>query len=607
MSGKTYVSDSSNSYKSSKSHKSSDSSQSSESSDDLSTEYSSDDSYSSDNNTSDSSTYISELTFEDKNEQINLILDDLFDKKSIDNINICTNGKWCNVNKFLHTSEDRLSTVGSGYLHNNKDINFIWKVCESWDYTIFAEYNIMKRLEEMFEWNPHFVRAYKMVELPVHPSFSHEPKKFIPFNVKNKNEENQNVRRMCKNQFLLMEELCDHLSVYDYFYMVNDRKDGNKVNDILCSIIMQTLISNYNANKYCDFTHYDFHTSNILMEETDDNYRLYISDGFTQFVKTYGLTIVAIDTGYSYADVLNNTSDDTNNTIDTCITNFHRGYTPICSNINHDFRTFLLNVAWDYPKDSPETKNMKTKINDVVSGWYKNKHIDMKTGWLKINRDKIFVLKSYINDLTKLCSKKSILYDYSVQCFDVLSHLLRLPFKQNSEKINMKIHSEKFSNLYNAFIKIENKCGTSSTFKKFIWKSVVHIYKISDINNFSEKLRMFLHEYDIVVNNFNFTILFNAFEEYIPLYEHAVIKSYHDIEKQNNIDFLKVPTPVNIIKTIETLFKPNYKLQKHDVIIVYDAIKQRKSIIEVSVDELDMFNSLDHDGKIAYLTNKYNS
>lgn len=563
--------------------------------------------YSTDNETSESSTYISELTFEDKNEQLNLILDELSQTKTINNINYYDEGNWCNVNKFLHTSEDRLSTVGSGYLHNNKDINFIWKVCESWDYTIFAEYNIMKRLEEMFEWNPHFVRAYKLVELPIHPSFSHEPKKYVPFNSKNKLED-ATVKRMCKNQFLLMEELCDHLSVYDYFYMVNDRKDGNKVNNILCSIIMQTLISNYNANKYCDFTHYDFHTSNILMEETDDNFRLYISEDFTHFVKTYGLTIVAIDTGYSYADVLSNKSEETNNTIDTCITNFHTGYTPICSNVNHDFRTFLLNIAWDYPKDSSETKNMRNNINDLVTKWYKNKHIDMKTGWLKMNRDKIFVLKKYINDITKLCSKKSVLYDYSVQCFDVLSHLLRLPFKEHSEEpINMKLHSEKFSNLYNAFIRIENKCGTSSTFKKFVWKNVVHIYKMSNIDTFESNLKVFLDEYEIVVNEFNYMSLYNGFKEYIPLYEHAVVKAFECINKQNETDFAKVPKPVEIIKQMEKLFNPNFELRRDDIVFVYDSIKRRKSVIEIPSDKLDEFNSLNHANKTEYLLKLYNS
>lgn len=548
------------------------------------------------------------MTFEEKYNKINEILNDIKHTNSIiDSCNLYVNGDWCKVNRFLHTSDDRLSTVGSGHIIDNPELNFIWKVCESWDYTIFAEMRIMKQLEEMFEWNPHFVRLYNLVELPINTRFSCDPRKFIPFQYKNKSGDDEHMKKMCKNHFMLMEELQGHLSVYDYFKIVNDN-GGHKINNIIYSVLIQTLLSIYNANKYCDFTHYDLHTSNVLMEDTDDNYRLYITEDNNKFfVKTYGLSTVIIDTGYSYSSTLKNS------TIDTCITNFPIGYTPICSNINHDFRTFLLNIVWDYPRESSETREIKNILKSYSEKYYKNNHINMKTGWLKLKKENIFVLKTYIEDITKLCSKKSIIYDYAINCFDVFSHLVSLPFEnETTEKINIKYHREKFMNFYNLFIRIENKCGKSSNFRKYIFKSVIHIFhKYLNTDNydtqFETDLISLLNNHDIKIQLFDYEKFYRSIKEYIPLYKNAIYNAFTDVQKQNMIDFANVPSPMNIMHNIESIYSPNFNitLDCDDIIFVYDAKLKSKHIIKVPETSIHEFNSMDHAQKTEFLYKQY--
>lgn len=595
-------------HKSSYSSKSSRSSRSSRSSHSSHSSHSSGTSCTSRTSCTSSSSYNeNDVSFEEKQKTLNEMLDSIEHSQSLTGNNAYKDGDWCKVDKFLHISEDRLSTVGSGHIIDNRDINFIWKVCEAWDYTIFAEMNIMKRLEEMFEWNPHFVRAFNIIEVPLHPSFACEPKKYVPFQSKYRSKYDP-IKRMCKNQFLLMEELKGHLSVYDYFYIVGDHSDGNKVNNIIYSIMIQTLLSIYNANKYCEFTHYDLHTSNVLMEDTDDDFRLYISEGGNYFIKTYGLSTVVIDTGYSYADSLKN------GCIDTCITSFPTGYTPICSNINHDFRTFMLNIVWDYPTDSSETKTMKKTLKEFVEKHYKHKHIDMKTGWLQLNKDKIFVLKNYIRDLTKLCSKKSIFYEYEVQCFDVLTHIIKLPLSSSSSDINMKQHKELFTKFFNYFVHIENKCGNSITFRKYLWKTIVHIFNIHIFkdeysDDFERDLKQLFSEYNIVINNFEYQKFYQSLKDYIPCYEQAIVKAYNEIEKQNIIDFSKVPEPDQILENIRSMFSKNININvtEDDIIFVYDAIKKTKTPIKIPSEDISRFNDMNNTQKTDYLVEIYNN
>lgn len=556
-------------------------------------------------NSSEYSTSENKLTYTEKKNYILEYLKSLLENES--NENYCyelKNGKWCNVKKFLHTSTDRLSTVGSGLLINNKDVNFIWKICESWDFTLFAEYNILKELEEMNEWCPHFVKSYGIVSLPIHPSFSSEPKKYVPFNYSKKTSES--VRKKCINHVLLIEELEEHLSVYDYLNIV-DENDTNQLNNIIYSIIMQTLLSIRIANEYCDFTHYDLHTSNIMMEDTDDDYRLYITKGGNYFFKTYGLSTMIIDTGYSFSNVLKEKP------LDTCITNFTTGYTPICSNINHDYRTFFINMIGDFPK-SKQTNHIRENFKHTINKFYKKSHIDMDAGWLKLNKDKIFVLKYYINDMTTLCSHKSIFYDYSVQCFDVLSHLLKAPkninlINEHSEyKINKKLHKEKFMTFYKNFVRIENKLGNGSTFRKYIWKTFVDImfnHYDSYSTQFDMDLQSLLKQYDIVINNFDFKDLYDSLKEYMVCYEDAIYCAYKEIYKQNIMDFKNVPSADEWLKLMQQMFSPNIIINDTQKITVYDSINHKNHEIKISSDEIIEFNKLSHSAKTDYILTLY--
>lgn len=536
------------------------------------------------------------LEFDNKKLMIRDILDE-FRVKEMGH-NPLSSGNWCKNLKFIHVSKDRLSTVGTGCIVQNRDVNFIWKMCQSWDYTLLAEYKIMKQLEEMFEWCPHFVRAFDLVEIPIHPSFMTEPEKFVPFQSKGKEDYTKTKYRECKNHFLLMEELDGHLSVYDYFGMIDSHNSNNsKVNSIIYSILNQTLLSLYNANLYCDFTHYDAHSSNVLIEDTNDEYRLYVSPGTVQFIKTYGLSTVIIDTGYSYSTALLN-----GDSLDTCITNFTTGYTPVASNINHDFRTFLLNVVADYPDNAGD---IRRQLKDFVKATYKRKHVDMENGWLKLKRDKIFVLKNYINDITKICSRKSIFYDHSIQSFDVFSKLLKLPFTQKASDFDMKNHKEKFVTFYRLFARIENKLGDGITFRKYIWKKLIEYIHEYTLEEFIVEFPGFLASFGIVLNEFSHSHFYESVINYVRCYEQAVIKSYNEIQKQCSVDFENVPSPVDIIKIIDNIYKPNYTIDESDFIYVYDSVNKRKELI--AVDNVVEFNKLSHDDKIQHLLSIYSA
>lgn len=566
-----------------------------------------------------------DIPFDVKQQKIDdVLVEKCVDKYSIKRFETLDDAKCITADHFLHVSDDRLSTVGTGYLTNNPDINFIWKVSESWDFNLFAEFNILKELEQMREWCPHFVRAYTLLDVPIHPSFSIEPHKFIPFNqpTSKKSSDKQvstSIKKYCRNTFMLLEELEGHLSVYDYITKIKKHSDGNRVNSIINSMTLQSLLSIYFANEYCDFTHYDLHTSNILMEDTDDDYRLYITKERPFFIRTRGLSTVVIDTGYSYSKCLNNISLDSN------ITNFTTGYTPIAPNIYHDIRTLLFNMVWDYPKCIKETNAVREELKTYVMSLFKTNHVNFETGWLKLKKDSIFVLKYYINDLTKECRKKSIFYKYDVECFDVLAHLITLPLVVETKSIVISEHRKKWMAFYSLFARIENKCGEARTFRKYIWKECVDCIarNINSTETFELEMQQFLKMFNIVINDFDYKQMMIALLEFMPYYEIAVVRAYNEIDKQNKIDFAKLPSPIEIISNVERIIAPKMDIEveqsphlsqyedgdneQYIVVHVYDSVNRKKGEIMLTHNELPEFNKKNDKERAEYLLKKYNT
>ena len=82
--------------------------------------------------------------------------------------------------------------------------------------------------------------------------------------------------------------------------------------DVLFSIIKQTLMGINIAQKYKKFSHYDLHSNNIMIKKCNKNLVfVYKLDEDNQFcVPTFGYYPIIIDFGFSYIENMNDKLDD---------------------------------------------------------------------------------------------------------------------------------------------------------------------------------------------------------------------------------------------------------------------------------------------------------
>ena len=99
----------------------------------------------------------------------------------------------------------------------------------------------------------------------------------------------------------------EYIPGYSLSKIIKKKKDTVSVKTIIASIkiIMTSL---YCAFKQVGFTHYDLHTSNILMKKCDPDLVFVIHDGSGNAfaLPTFGYIPSIIDFGFSYIDTIDN-------------------------------------------------------------------------------------------------------------------------------------------------------------------------------------------------------------------------------------------------------------------------------------------------------------
>jgi hypothetical protein len=86
------------------------------------------------------------------------------------------------VRRMLLTEKDRLSTVGTLTVPGSEQ-EIVWKVSCYFDFNTRAENLILKQLNQMLIWCPHFAKSYGMAELSVHPRIREHPSSSLPFDI----------------------------------------------------------------------------------------------------------------------------------------------------------------------------------------------------------------------------------------------------------------------------------------------------------------------------------------------------------------------------------------------------------------------------------------
>ena len=166
----------------------------------------------------------------------------------------------------------------------NPDKQYVFKISQYINYLIQHESNVMKGLNQIALYCPHFCRTYGTIKSKINPKAE---KTANPFEL--------NTKYSIEKEVLLCEYLDKSYKLCTYI------RATKKINEsILYTTIKQVLLALTIAQKKKQLSHYDLHSNNIMMRKCDkDNVFLYVLDDDNQFcVPSFGHYPVIIDFGF---------------------------------------------------------------------------------------------------------------------------------------------------------------------------------------------------------------------------------------------------------------------------------------------------------------------
>lgn len=353
---------------------------------------------------------------------------------------------------------------------------YIFKLSQYLDFTIRHEYLIMKGLNNLREYCPHFSYCLGIFTDKVSPEFR---KAANPFNYGKSYAVNTDI--------LVTEYIKDGRKFCSFI------KNKRISEDIILSIVKQVLLAIMIAQKKQNFTHYDLHSNNILIRKCDPNTVFkYIIDGKTYVVPTYGYYPVIIDFGFSHSSSLEQ------HPIYCALAHTDIGFISTYFDKVTDSKLFLITVSDEFKKY--RKSKVAKSFRKVVRRLFSPLDIDFSSGWDE--NQELSVSDSITRMLRKSKNTSDLFFDYNHYCADIVQALVTVPIKNNKsyDKLTM---IETYNMFVHEFEKIENEIG-SSFYNLYIFREIVDVViQVKDeyINKETREnaIRLFRHSiYDII-------------------------------------------------------------------------------------------------------------
>ena len=229
---------------------------------------------------------------------------------------------------FSSGSQGVCGLVTVSVVKDKNPIKMVFKVSQYIDYIVEHEYKAMKLLEKIYSYCPHYSLAYSVYRANTDAKINEDEN---PFVVKSKYP----IRRS-----FILEEFIDGPSLKHIMNSgaINKNRFNSTVKQVLASI-------NISGSKL-GFSHYDLHSSNILVEKCrDDDVNFYIFEGSKEYagmlVPTFGVKPKIIDMGFAYAKGMEGTD------VNVDLSNSDRGY--FCDRYSWltDYKVFLVSLFCD--------------------------------------------------------------------------------------------------------------------------------------------------------------------------------------------------------------------------------------------------------------------
>ena len=461
---------------------------------------------------------------------------------------------------------------------NNKKI--IFKVSQHINYLVQHELTVMKALNKISIYCPHFCRGIGGILAEVDPKIRKEGNPF-----------SHTCKYPIEKEVLLTEYIPN--STIFYNYIRSDRVSDN----ILFSTVKQILLAISIAQNKKKFTHYDLHSNNIMMRKCDkDLVFLYVLDEQNQYcVPTYGKYPVVIDYGFAYAETLDK------DWLWPSLGHTDVGFTSDRFDRFADPKLFLVTVAGEI--NEKRRSRESEKLFNISKNLFSSLVIDWSSGWDKGNE--CSVSEHVTNMLKKYTTNSELFKDYDQYCIDLLQSLIILPLKKQDYSDIKK----SFVAFLTEFVKIENEIG-NPFYSLYILKIAVDSAREVRDDYSRKKSR------DKAVSNFKKTIYSYVdsiagfcnpkdvhFEKMLCgllcLARGIEGVYYKKMKNEKEKEYSKIPLQSleQIYASVEINIPDKYEFNEKTKIFVIDCVNEKCGEFKLKTDEIEKINETDSLGR----------
>lgn len=473
---------------------------------------------------------------------------------------------------------------------HNKAMTCIYKISKTDDNLVEHEYKILKGLEPLTAYTPHFHKAYGLIPFFCNVHYGDRPLEVDPYS------------KVIQRTMLLMQQL---QTKYDLNDMIQDDKVKD---DCIINIMKQIILILYMVQEY-RFTHYDLHTENILIRTCNPNlHLLYLLDDTTEVLTpTFGFIPNIIDFGFSFCDVEDNDL--------TCtLVHTQYGFTSARFDPLADIKLFLITTVDDIAGEKVR-KGISKKLQNIVRNIFGGMNVRWRSGWdiSKISNP-VDVLRKRLESSVQ----DSVLFSKSDLWVDTIQELIDLPLG----KIPYDNLESSCRTFIAEFAHFEERV-ISKTLLNYIFKLLVRnikSYRGSFLKGgdeaawaVAELKKNFLDDYNLIINyhlpKINYEKLFHSILEFAGCIEGLFydLLAQRYAEKDAQYEIMRVRELLEFYKVLDMNFP--YKNQKtlslKSNIMVIDHIRKMNKQLTLTKEHMHVLEKLNPEQSARYLRSMY--
>ena len=452
----------------------------------------------------------------------------------------------------------------------------VYKTSRYLNFTSLHEYYVMKSLQSIIPFCPYFCEVHDILNVTISPNFREQTN---PFAI----EPNKYT---IEGDVLIM----DYIKGKNLYSLVKRKEIGDR---IIFSAMRQTLAAIMIAQNEVNFTHYDLHSSNIILTPCEANsISLFISGENVIYSPTYGAKPVVIDFGFSYSDALRKKP------IMSSLAHTDIGFMSYIYDKYSDVKLFLISLAYEsklHREKSPHFKLFRKLVKKI----FKPLKVDYTSGWDKGYSEVSAIDR--VNDLISNIEPTSQVFGrYNHFALDLIQNMIKLPLR--GKKI--KDLGISFIAIDSELAKLDNEIG-SSFHNLYIFKKITEIaFKLRNLYENKAKRkkvvklfkRKIYSELDKIskycMPSLNFERLLCGLLVYSDAVEGVLYRSCKDVWEKKHLDYnkMKYNSVIDICKYLDQMLPDNYRMNNTTVVRVSDANNRKYREFTLSSSEAKQIN-----------------